>query len=187
MRTAGMDIRLTTKDDFSPIADLLNDQIMNGYAHFGTVQTDASEVEQSWSAHADTHPWLSAIDDNGAFLGFVKSAPWSSRGGYRWTVEVSVYIEKHARGRGVGTALYRELFRILKLQGYVIVYAGASMPNEASDRLHKSMGMTPFGEVTPSGFKQGRWIDVRYYQMQLVDPAEATPPMPVKPIASVYP
>lgn len=182
-----MNIRPTTKDDFAPIADLLNDQIMNGFAHFGTVQTDAKEIEQSWSPHTDTHPWLTAVDDEGNFLGFVKSSPWSPRGGYRWTVEVSVYLVSHARGRGIGRALYDELFRILKLQGYVVVYAGVSLPNEASDRLHRAIGMTPFGDVTPSGFKQGKWIDVRYYQMHLVDPASVTPPMPVQPIASVYP
>ena len=182
-----MQIRLTTREDFSEIADVLNDQIMNGFSHFGTVQTDAKEIEQSWAPHADTHPWLTAVDDDGRFLGFVKSAPWSSRGGYRWTVEISVYIEKQARGRGIGRALYDELLRILRLQGYVVVYAGVSLPNEASDRLHRAIGMTPFGDVTPSGYKQGRWIDVRYYQMHLVDPESATPPMPVRPIASVYP
>ena len=182
-----MNIRPTTRDDFAPIACLLNEQIVDGYAHFGTLQTNAEEIEASWAPHAGTHPWMTAEDGDGGFLGFVKSAPWSPRGGYRWTVEVSVYLVPSARGRGIGRALYDELFRVLRLQGYVVVYAGVSLPNEPSDRLHRAIGMTPFGDVTPSGFKQGRWIDVRYYQMQLVDPASATPPMPVKPIASVYP
>ncbi len=182
-----MQIRLTTPDDFSQIAAVLNEQIAHGIAHFGTIPISEAQIDEEWSPIADMYPWLTAIDDQGAFLGFVKSAPWSQRGGYRWTVEVSVYLSKNARGRGIGRALYNELFGILTRQGYVIVFAGASIPNEASDKLHKAMGMEVVGEVTPFGFKQGKWIAVRYYQGLLVDLDSATPPMPIQPVVSVFP
>jgi len=57
------------------------------------------------------------------------------------------------------------------------VVAAASMPNDASDRLHTAMGMRVSGEHASIGFKHGRWIGVRYYQKLLGDPGD--PPGPI--------
>ncbi len=182
-----MQITRATREDLVEILAIINDQIDHGYAHFGTQHMTSDELEAQWAASEHTHPWLVAHADDNTFLGFAKAGPWNPREGYRWTVGVSVYLCNHARGRGIGRALYDVLFRILKDQGYLIVYAWIGLPNDASERLHQSMGMSVIGDGAPAGYKEGRWVTVRYYQMVLGDLHDSIAPEPVRLVSDVYP
>lgn len=164
MDTDTVEIGLVGEGDIGEITGLLNREIAEGFAHFGTEPEREETIRGLWAAHHETHPWLVARDWDGRFLGFAKSSVWNPRGAYDWCVEVSVYIAPHAQRMGLGTRLYGRLFEILRAQGYVTVVAGASVPNEGSDRLHKAMGMRVIGEHEAIGYKFGRWYGVRYYQ-----------------------
>jgi len=181
-----MQIRLMTKEDAGEIADVLNVAIASSVAHFGTVPTDAEEVLQSWHATSETYPWLVAVGDDGGFMGFAKGSPWNTRQAYRWTVETGIYLNKESQGMGVGKTLYTKLFDVLALQGYRIVLAGVSIPNPASEQLHESMGMTVVGDVTPAGYKFGKWISVRRYQFHLGKIDSGTVPRPIRSVSSVW-
>lgn len=163
-------IRRARRDDGVPIAALLTDEIERGVAHFGTEPETEGTVLDRLERDHETYPWLVAEDRDGAFLGFASASAWNPRGAYAWCAEVSVYLTPRACGRGIGRALYGRLFAILEAQGYRSIVAAASMPNDASDRLHRSMGMRVAGEHERIGRKFGRWIDVRYYQKLVGDP-----------------
>jgi len=172
-----MRIRFTHPDDVPAITALLNSEIKNGIAHFGTDSIEEQEIYEQLYAARSRFPWYTAQDESGAFLGFCKSAPWSPRGGYDWTAEITIYIAKQAQGQGVGKALYTRLLDTLRAQRFQIVVAGISEPNPASVALHTSIGMKQTGYNKTMGFKHGRWIDVSYYQMLLGD--LANPPLAV--------
>ncbi len=55
----------------------------------------------------EIHPVLVAID-GGELVGWASIGPWSPKGAYRRTGEVSVYVDEPARGRGIGRLLLRE-------------------------------------------------------------------------------
>lgn len=169
-----------------PIADLLNEQILTGRAHFGVATESAEVVAGQWRQAGDRYPWLVAEDDAGAFLGFARGHPWKVREAYDWTVEAGIYLAEPARGRGVGRLLYQRLFDTLRGQGFVIVLAGVTVPNPASERLHESMGMTVAGEIAPAGFKLGRWMAVRYYQLMLRDLGVDEDPGGIRPVSGVW-
>jgi len=159
-----MHIRLMNKDDAEPVAEVLNHAIGTGVAHFGTIPTDADEVLGDWQRTHELYPWLIAQSDEGSFVGFAKASSWKSRKAYTWSVESGIYILEGAQGKGVGRLLYERLFALLTAQGYRIVLAGVSVPNPASERLHETMGMRVVGEISPAGYKLGRWVSVRLYQ-----------------------
>ncbi len=169
-----------------PIADLLNDQILNGRAHFGVATEPPEAVLAQWDANRERYPWIVAEDASGRFLGFARAHPWKTREAYDWTVEAGIYIEPHARGAGVGKALYRRLFDTLRDQGFVILLAGVTVPNPASERLHESMGMTITGEIVPAGYKRGRWMAVRYYRLILRELGEDEDPGALKRVSEVW-
>lgn len=171
--------------DMGPIAALLNVQILRGRAHFGVATEPPEVVEAQWRAQGVRYPWIVAEDASGRFLGFARGHPWKAREAYDWTVEAGIYIEPHARGTGVGKLLYRRLFDTLRAQGFVIVLAGVTVPNPASERLHESMGMTVAGEIAPAGYKLGRWTAVRYYQLMLRELGEDEDPGPIRPVSAV--
>jgi len=162
-----MQIRLMEADDCGDVASVLNHAIMNGVAHFGTASTDAKAIKEDWLATRRSYPWLIATSDDGKFVGFAKASSWKTRNAYDWTVESGVYIVDGAQGKGIGRALYERLFGILREQGYRIVLAGVSVPNPGSEKLHESVGFRVVGDIDPAGYKLGRWVSVRLYQLLL--------------------
>jgi len=123
------------------------------------------------------YPWL-VLEEAGGVRGYAYAGAHRQRPGYRWSVDVSVYVASTARRAGVGRRLYTSLLELLRLQGYVNAFAGVALPNEASVGLHEALGFQPIGVYRNVGFKLGRWIDVGWWQLQLQDlPGEPAPPL----------
>ncbi len=64
------------------------------------------------------------------------------------------------KGKGIGRSLYNSLVSLLKMQGFVNLYAGITLPNEASIKLHESCGFQKFAEYDNIGYKLGAWHKV---------------------------
>lgn len=108
-------------------------------------------------------PWLVAEED-GEILGYAYATPWKDRIGYRFSVETTVYLAKDCVGRGIGTQLYTELFRLLEKSGIHSAIGGVALPNDASVALHEKFGMKKVAEFESVGVKFNRWINVGYWQ-----------------------
>ena len=153
--------------------------VEGGLASFEEVAPDASEMAARIGRTLTRTPWLVAEEDGGAVVGFAYAGPHHERPGYRWAVNISVYVAGRARGRGIGRRLYDELLSILRRQGFVNVYAGITLPNPASVALHEGIGMRRVGAYARVGFKLGAWHDVAWYGLRLADPP-GVPPDPIR-------
>jgi phosphinothricin acetyltransferase len=91
---------------------------------------------------------------------------------------VSVYLERGRERRGGGRALYEALLARLRDRGYLVAVAGMTLPNPASEGLHRSLGFAPVGTYRRIGYKHGAWHDVAWTQKLLAaggdPPAEPT-------------
>jgi L-amino acid N-acyltransferase YncA len=112
--------------------------------------------------------WLVAEHD-GQCLGYAYGSMHRDRPAYRWSVEVSAYVHQDYRRKGVGKALYLELFSALAARGFCRALAGVTLPNEASVALHSSVGFTPVGTFAAVGRKFDAWHDVSWFQRKLRD------------------
>lgn len=166
-------IRAAGAGDDAAMAAVYAPYVLDTVVSFEEVPPTAAEVA---ARRASGLPWLVAEED-GAVVGFAYAAPHRARAGYRWSVDVSVYLAPAACGRGLGTALYEVLLPTVARLGYVSAYAGVALPNDASVRLHERMGFSAVGVYRGVGFKHGRWVDVGWWQRPLVDP----PPSPAEP------
>ena len=108
-------------------------------------------------------PWLVAEVD-GQLAGYAYATKWHHRHGYRYSAEVTVYLGKDFGGRGIGTALYKELFPLLEASGIRSLVGVIALPNAASIALHEKFGMRKVGHLKAIGMKFGEWIDVGYWQ-----------------------
>lgn len=151
---------------------------------FELVPPDAAEFARRIEKYAATHQFLVA-EEGGEVIGYAYACRWAERAAYDWSVEVSVYVDGARHGRGVGRALYAELFDRLRAQGFRIAVAGVTLPNPASIRLHESMGFEPIGALRDIGWKEGAWRDVGYWQLYLRPDAEdpLSAPLPPGPTA----
>ena len=164
-------VRPARLDDADAIAEI--------YAEF--VETSASTFEEQAPATAEMLrrmegrprlPWLVALDADETVVGFAYASPHHARSAYRWSVNCSVYLHESAQGRGLASALYRELIGVVRDLGYVTLFAGIALPNDASVALHERLGFRPVGVYPHSGFKLGTWRDVGWWWLPLRDPPE---------------
>jgi L-amino acid N-acyltransferase YncA len=135
-------------------------------------------MEQRISHVAAAYPWLIGEVDS-QIAGYVYANQHRERAAYRWSVDVAVYVGAHFQRRGIGRTLYQALFSILREQGYFKAFAGVSLPNAASVRLHESVGFRETAVFPGVGYKFGRWLDVGWWQLDLQperpDPTEPHP------------
>jgi len=112
--------------------------------------------------------WLVAERD-GRFVGYAYGGLHRERPAYRWSTEVSAYVDRACHRQGVGRALYTKLLDDLARKGYCSAYAGITLPNDASVALHRSVGFEPVGVFRSVGRKFGKWHDVAWLQRRLRD------------------
>lgn len=165
--------------DAERVADIYRPHVTELLTSFEEVPPSASEMAERMRTTLTWTPWLVAEDENGRVIGYAYASRHRERAGYRWSVDISVYVDSEWHRRGVGRALYAELLPILRRQGFVNVYAGIAFPNEGSVGLHESLGMTVLGVYEKVGYKFGEWLDVAWYGMRLNEPVEP----PAEPIA----
>ena len=120
-----MEVRFADPDrDAADVAAIYRPSVEHGLASFEEDAPDTDEMARRMRGTLAHTPWLVAEDNSGAIVGYAYAGAHHDRPGYRWAVNISVYVAEAARGQGVGRRLYDELLNILRRQGFVNVYAG---------------------------------------------------------------
>jgi L-amino acid N-acyltransferase YncA len=166
------------------VADIINEHIETGVAHFGDRPTRAEHWEDDRRANAEGYPWLVAEHD-GRVEGLAYAKRFNVRAAYDWTAEVSVYVRRGLEGQGIGALLYGRLIPLLDAQGYRCLVAGITTPNEGSVRLHQRFGFRYLGTLERVGYTHGAWRNVESWQ-RLVGPADDVQPTPVRAVSEMW-
>ncbi len=111
-------------------------------------------------------PWF-VWDENGRVLGYSYANKWKSRCSYRFSVEATVYLDKDATRRGLGTKLYSALIDALRPTRIHAIIGGVALPNAASAALHEKLGFKKIAHFKEVGWKFDQWIDVGYWELIL--------------------
>jgi phosphinothricin acetyltransferase len=162
--------------DAAAVAAIYRPAVESSIATFEEVAPDPTEMARRIAAVLPRTPWLVAELEE-TVVGYAYASIHRERAGYRWSVDISVYVAGSHHGQGIGRALYGELIPILRRQGFVNAYAGIALPNPASVALHEAVGMRRIGIYERIGFKFGAWHDVAWYGLRLADP-NGTPSEP---------
>lgn len=164
-------IRPVAPGDAAPIAEIYRPYVEGTAVSFEEAPPTPEEMAERIEKTLATHPWFVAIVD-GSVVGYAYAGFHRPRPAYRWSAEVTVYLNKDFQGRGIGRALYEALFLELSERGFVRAFAGIALPNPGSVALHESMGFAPIGIFPGIGYKLGRWHDVAWYWRALRDTEE---------------
>jgi phosphinothricin acetyltransferase len=155
----------------SDLADLT--EIYNHYVRDTAITFDLEPFcvadRRSWfeGFGKDRRHRLLVADDAGRIVGYACSHRFRVKGAYDTSVETSVYLRSGCEGRGLGIALYDDLFRSLEGKDVHRAYAGITLPNAASVALHERFGFRLIGVFEEVGRKLGRYWDVAWYEARL--------------------
>lgn len=169
-------IRAARPDDAAAIAAIYAPYVLGGTVSFETEAPDARAIRARMAASGGLYPWMVATagEDDAGVLAYAYATRFRDRPAYKWTVETSLYVAGAVQGQGVGRLLYAALIDTLRAQGFVQAIGVISLPNDGSIKLHEAVGFRRAGVYREIGYKQGRWIDVGFWQCALGE-AKAQP------------
>lgn len=110
--------------------------------------------------------WLVATVNNQP-VGYVYASSHRAREAYRYAVETAIYIHQNFQQAGIAKMLYQSLFNRLEKYPYYNAYAGITMPNEASIKLHQSLGFKSIGVFPDVGYKFGQWHSTSWWHRKI--------------------
>lgn len=116
------------------------------------------------------YPYLVAEND-GNIVGYAYASAFRSRSAYKFSAEVSVYIDPGCRRAGIGKLLYTKLEELLYAQRVTNLYACIAYTErndeyltDASVHFHEHMGYRLVGKLTGCGYKFGNRYDILYME-----------------------
>jgi phosphinothricin acetyltransferase len=143
-----------TAADWPAIRAIYDEGLATGNATFEVVAPDWP----AWDAAHRPDCRLVAWQD-GQIIGWAALAPVSSRPVYAGVAEVSIYVAKVSRGRGVGRILLSALIEASETAGVWTLQAGIFPENAASLALHRACGFRIVGRRERLGLHKGVWRD----------------------------
>ncbi len=154
--------------EYAAVVGIYNHYIEHSAATFDMTPFSVGERVPWFAQFADTGPYqlLVAQVDN-TVAGYCYSARFKTKPAYDVSVETTVYVAADAVGEGIGEALYAELFERLSTCGLHGAYAGITLPNDASVRLHEKFGFRRIGVETEVGYKFDQYWSVARYERRL--------------------
>jgi L-amino acid N-acyltransferase YncA len=159
-------IRPVQVSDAHDIAEIYRPIVETTTISFEEIAPGEREMAQRIARIVETYPWLVAERD-GRVAGYAYASRHRERAGYRYSVDVSVYVNVNARRSGIASKLYAELLGQLTQRGFHRAFAGVALPNDASIALHQQFGFEIVGVYKEVGWKFGRWLDVAWFQRGL--------------------
>ncbi|HWH96514.1 MAG TPA: GNAT family N-acetyltransferase [Baekduia sp.] len=162
-----LSIRAATERDAAACAAIYAPYVTGSAVSFEVEAPSAATMAQRIAAFTATHAWL-VLEDGGRVVGYAYGHAFAERAAYRWSCETSIYLELGRRRTGGGRALYEALLERLAARGFRRAIAGMTLPNEASNGLHRALGFEPVGVYRRIGYKDGAWHDVAWVQKTIL-------------------
>jgi len=140
-----MQIRDATGDDAAAIARIYNQGIEDRVATLETTLRSPEERAEWMAAKGPRHPVLVAEDDGGTVLGWASLNSFNARPAYDHVVDLSLYVAREQRGRGIGDALLGALEDRAQMLGYHKMVLAAFPTNVPGMRLYERHGFKTVG------------------------------------------
>ena len=159
-------IRSVEPGDASAICSIYNYYIHETTVTFEEAPVSINEMERRIREISAAYPWFVYVDDN-AVIGYAYLSRWKERSAYRFSAEITAYIKQGHEKKGIGTELYTRLLEAAQKAGIHAVIAGITLPNENSIALQEKFGFKKIAHLNEVGYKQGKWLDVGYWELIL--------------------
>jgi phosphinothricin acetyltransferase len=161
-----MTIRTATTTDAARLLEIYSYYVEETAISF-EYETPTPEEFRGRIAHTlEKYPYL-VLEDEGEIQGYAYAGVFKGRAAYDHCCEMTIYLDRNAKGKGYGKALYEALENALKQMGIINLYACIGDPivedeylTKNSEHFHAHMGYAKVGEFHKCGYKFGRWYNM---------------------------
>ena len=163
-----MIIRTAQEKDINALLDIYNYEVENSTSTFDLNPKTLEQWTVWFNNHnIGNHPLIVAEID-GEVAGYASLSSYREKEAYKSTVELSVYVDHQKRGRGVATALMRDIIAMAKADTTIhTIVSVITSENIVSEKLHYKMGFTHCGTIHQVGMKFGRYLDISNFELQV--------------------
>lgn len=161
-----IEIRRAALSDAPRLLEIYDYYVKNTAISFETETPSLEAFRERVARTTARYPWL-VILDGGRIEGYAYAGAFKGRAAYDWSCELSIYLDKDARGRGLGRRLYEALEAELRAMGIVNLYACIAFPVREDETLttnsadfHRHLGFSTVGEFHRCAYKFDRWYDM---------------------------
>jgi L-amino acid N-acyltransferase YncA len=152
-------IRFATEDDAEAICTIYNQGIEERIATLETERRSPDERRQWMASRGPRHPVIVAVEA-GSVVGWASLNPFNPRRAYDHVADLSVYVERGWRGKGVGRLLLDRLVEHAQALGYHKMVLAAFPSNTGGMALYERVGFDTVGIYREQGQLDGKWVDV---------------------------
>jgi L-amino acid N-acyltransferase YncA len=152
-------IRPAVTADADAICRIYNQGIEDRLATLETVLRTPDERRAWLAGRTPRHPVL-ITERGGAIVGWASLNPFNPRACYDHVGDFSLYVERAARGSGVGRRLLEALIARARELGYHKLVLAAFPYNAAGCALYERCGFRTVGIYREQGMLDGKWVDV---------------------------
>ena len=170
-----MAIRSANVDDAVRLLDIYSYYVENTAISFEYDAPKLEEFEGRIKKTLEKYPYL-VIEEDGEIQGYAYAGPFKGRAAYDHSCEISIYLDRNARGKGYGRALYEELSKKLAEMDILNLYACIAYPIEEdeyltrnSEQFHAHLGFVKVGEFHKCAYKFGRWYNMIWMEKIIVE------------------
>jgi L-amino acid N-acyltransferase YncA len=149
--------RSASPEDAERLAQIYNEGIEDRVGTFETRPRTADDV-RAW--FDGVHPIVAVEAEDEGVIAFASTSSYRTRDCYAGIAEFSVYVSRHARGRGAGTVAMRALIDAARGAGIWKLLSRIFIENTASRRLMAAMGFREVGIYEKHAKLDGQWRDV---------------------------
>lgn len=158
-------IRKGTCDDAAAMAAIYNYYVATSTVIFSNKQlSDAEMLDKIKRLEiGQRFPFLIA-EDNGIVLGYAYAHYYHPDPVYSGTWELTMYLDKNARGKGIGGKMLKLITEECFRAGAYTVLSCITEGNEPCERMHKTLGFQRVGCLMGVGYKMGQRLNDVIYQ-----------------------
>ncbi len=163
-----MIIRTAEEKDMPELLAIYNYEVEHGFATFDLTPKTMEERMVWFREHnIGNHPLIIAEED-GKAVGYASLSSYRPKEAYKTTVELSIYISRDYRRKGIAGKLASSIIEIARERDDVhTVISVITGGNEASILLHEHLGFEYCGTMKEMGMKFGKMLDIINYQLMV--------------------
>ena len=160
--------RMASEQDIDSICLIYNQGIEDRIATLETEQKDLTYMKNWLEQHQGRYKVLVA-ECNGVVIGWASLNQYSNRCAYNGVADLSIYIRRDYRGKGIGTVMLEDLEALAVYQGFNKIILFTFSFNRLGQGLYKKSGYREVGVLEKQGQMDGKYIDVMIMEKLIIN------------------